>query len=230
VATNSVFEIGITQQKIYSDKSLRILFQGQANKSVGFQRNNTFTRISTVCSSDIQSIQDLISPESDCYINVGNDLVVYTKHLTLFATYTQSVIPSDPTTPRPRKSGGGGGGGAIIPKKNITSTSLNTTNITVSVPEVETPKQENQEPTKQQDKEVKQESKARKIISRITGRVSEVVSSTTTGAVSVLESPIILVILAISAFLFISWAFIRWHRNIMLTYFNTPQDPKEYKY
>lgn len=225
-ATNSVFEIGIPEQKIYSDKAIRILFQGQANKSVGFQRNNTFTRISTICSSDNQSVQNSISPESDCYINIGNDLIVYTKHLTLFATYTQTIIPTD-TTPRPRKSGGGGGGGgAVIPKKNITTNSLNATNVS-NTPIAESPKQENQQNNQEQ---TKQESKVKKLFSRITGRVSEVVSNTTTGAVSIIENPLVLVILAVSAFLFISWAFIRWHRNIMLTYFNTPQDPRDYKY
>ncbi|HVY01555.1 MAG TPA: HYR domain-containing protein [Candidatus Nanoarchaeia archaeon] len=236
---NSVFEIGIPDQKIYSDKAMRILFQGQANKSVGFQRNNTFTRISSVCSADSTQVSDSLPSESDCYINVGNDLVVWTKHLTLFATYTQTVIPID-TNPRPRKSGGGGGGGGgvIIPKKtnstNLTVASNTSINTTIVSPITENnsnnPSEDKGKPSEDKSPQTVKENKASRLLSRITGRVSAVVSSTASGAVSLFESPLLLTIIAISAFIFISWAFIRWHRNIMLTYFNTPQDPREYKY
>jgi hypothetical protein len=69
---------------------VRILFSNQSGKKVGYQRSGeSFTEITTVCQDDSQSIGDALSTDGDCKINVSSDLVVWTKHFTKFATYTQ---------------------------------------------------------------------------------------------------------------------------------------------
>ncbi|MFZ4631819.1 MAG: hypothetical protein ACOYL8_01260 [Patescibacteria group bacterium] len=62
-----------------------------------------FTEISTACGENSQTWADAnLIIDGDCKINSGSDLVIWTKHFTSFATYTQTATVT---------SGGGGGGG-----------------------------------------------------------------------------------------------------------------------
>ena len=103
----TVVEIGYGNFNITFDRAVRILIEGQVNKYIGYTKDNIFHEITTICADDNQSIGNLLPAEGDCKINVGNDLVVWTKHFTNFVTYTQTAIPSAP----PAATGGGGGGG-----------------------------------------------------------------------------------------------------------------------
>jgi hypothetical protein len=104
-ALSSAIEIGFSGAKLSFDKGVRILMPGQANTRVGYTRTGeAFTEITNICSSDNQSVGDALSVDGDCKINVGSDLVIWTKHFTKFATYTQ--------TTKSNGGGGGGGGGA----------------------------------------------------------------------------------------------------------------------
>ena len=90
VTTQSVIEVGIGDTPLTFSKAVRLLIPNQAGKLVGYQRGNTFTKITQNCSADSQISGDNLSASGDCYINVGSDLVIWTKHFTKFATYTQS--------------------------------------------------------------------------------------------------------------------------------------------
>ena len=109
---SSVIEMGFDDVKLTFDKAVRILLTGQAGRYIGYSRSGVFTQITTVCTADNQASVDaqLIGSIEDCKIDVGSDLVVWTKHFTKFATYTQTVIPS---TSVPNTGGGGGGGGGV---------------------------------------------------------------------------------------------------------------------
>lgn len=93
----TVIEVGSDSVSLTFDKPVRLLISGQVGKLVGFERNGTFTQINTVCTAD--SASTALSANGDCYINVGNDMVVWTKHFTQFVTYvrnnTYTVQPGD---------------------------------------------------------------------------------------------------------------------------------------
>ncbi len=89
----SVIEVGYGDIKLVFDKAVRLVFAGQAGKEVGYSRGGVFTEINTICSADTQSAGDALPEEGDCNISVGSDLIIWTKHFTNFATYTQAATP-----------------------------------------------------------------------------------------------------------------------------------------
>ncbi|NLU51221.1 MAG: hypothetical protein GXX09_12650, partial [Syntrophomonadaceae bacterium] len=98
---SAVIEVGFGDVPLTFDKAVRLLIPGQAGKDAGYYRGGTFTKITGVLSADTQAVGDALPPGGDGKINVGNDLVIWTKHFTSFVTYTQTDSGS---------SGGGGGG------------------------------------------------------------------------------------------------------------------------
>src|SRR5439155_10403263 len=85
---------------------------GEASWHVGYFDSVTpLTEISSVCNADTQSANDVLSSGENCKINVGSDLVVWTKHFTGFATWTSGIpapVPSQGTS----SSGAGGTAGS----------------------------------------------------------------------------------------------------------------------
>ncbi len=112
-------EMGFGNTVLTFDKAVRILMAGQAGKFVGYSRGGVFTAITTVCTDDTQATNDLLSAGGNCKIDVGSDLVVWTKHFTTFISYTQTAIPAPASAPAPSVGGGGpissGGGGFAAP-------------------------------------------------------------------------------------------------------------------
>jgi len=90
----SAISIGAGETSLTFDRGVRLVFTGQANKLVGWSRNNSFTQITENCSGDSQSMGDALPDGSDCKINSddGYDLIVWTKHFTTFVTYTETPI------------------------------------------------------------------------------------------------------------------------------------------
>jgi|GEM_PF-1221367 len=97
VSVNAVIEVGADDVPLTFDRAVRILIPGQAGKDAGYSRGGVFTKITKVLSADSQAAGDALAPGGDGKINVGDDLVIWTKHFTSFVTYTQAEI------------GGGGG-------------------------------------------------------------------------------------------------------------------------
>ena len=108
-AVESVIEVGYGDIPLTFSKAVRILIPGQAGKEVGYSRGEVFTPINTVLSADNQATADSeLSDGEDGYINVGSDLVIWTKHFTKFVTYAETAIPTS------GGSGGGGGGPVTV--------------------------------------------------------------------------------------------------------------------
>jgi len=118
---SSVIEIGYSDTELTFDKAVRLLIPDAAGKYVGYSRNGVFTKITTVCSADTQVAGDVLSAGGNCKRDVGSDLVIWTKHFTKFASYTQTVIQG---------GGGGGGGGGGAP---AAPTSVSASNTSLSV-------------------------------------------------------------------------------------------------
>lgn len=100
--TQSVIEVGAAEMALTFDKAVRLLIPNQAGKLIGFQTGSVFTKITNNCSIDAQAAADSLPAGGDCYISVGNDLVIWTKHFTKFVTYTQTQTSAS----HPSSSGG----------------------------------------------------------------------------------------------------------------------------
>jgi hypothetical protein len=114
----TVIEVGAGNINLTFDKAARILMPGQAGKLVGFVRNGNFTQIANVCSADTQASGDALVAGGDCYISVGADMVVWTKHFTTFVTYSQTANPT---------SGGSSSSSSSTSSSSKTSTATPTT-------------------------------------------------------------------------------------------------------
>jgi hypothetical protein len=102
---NSVIEIGSPSVTLTFNKAVRLLVPSQAGKSAGYVRSGLFHAITTTLGADNQKAADALPVGGEAKIDVGSDLVIWTKHFTQFVSYT-AVTP----TPTPVPAGGGGGG------------------------------------------------------------------------------------------------------------------------
>ncbi len=105
---SSAIELGFSGAKLSFDKAVKITMPGEAGKRAGYSRTgDPFVEITNVCSDNTQAVGDALAADSDCKIDVNGDLIIWTKHFTKFATYTQTPTPVVPRS-------GGGGGGSIV--------------------------------------------------------------------------------------------------------------------
>ncbi|ABI68386.1 chitobiase/beta-hexosaminidase C-terminal domain-containing protein [Syntrophomonas wolfei] len=89
-----VIVLGLEDEQISFSQAVRILIPGQAQQQVGYIRNGVFTPITRILSADRQDVADSEIPaDGDGKIDVGSDLVVWTKHFTEFVTYTPISNP-----------------------------------------------------------------------------------------------------------------------------------------
>jgi hypothetical protein len=150
VATNSVMQpatppnmqlsvaraiqIGDPTLSIALSAPARIVFAGAANWQVGYSRSSGFTPISAMCSSDNQAAvtsQFGAAASSDCYLNVGSDLVVWTNHFTSFVVYSLSPYVA-PAVPAPVPGAGGGIVAGLIDSSHIASIGLSSASSSTS--------------------------------------------------------------------------------------------------
>jgi hypothetical protein len=105
ITPSKSIEIGFGSTTLTFDKAVRMSFIGDAGKRVGYFNSVTpFTEITTICSADTQAANDGLPAGGNCKINVGSNLVIWTKHFTGFASFGSSSSGS---------GGGGSGGGAV---------------------------------------------------------------------------------------------------------------------
>lgn len=134
---STAIEVGLTDSKLTFSKSVKLLLPNQAGKRVGYTRTGSvFTEITNVCISlnDQTAIDnDLTGLKEECKIDSGLDMVIWTKHFTTFASYTQTPVVVAVSS----SGGGGGGGGSVnsyIPPVVIATTSavvVSTTNSSI---------------------------------------------------------------------------------------------------
>lgn len=118
---STVIEIGFGDVPLILSKAVRILIPGQAGKEVGYSRGATFTKITRVMTADTQAAGDALPDGEEGKINVGTDLVVWTKHFTKFVSYTQTA------------SGGVGGPGGAPASNKVEKTIQAGTATTASI-------------------------------------------------------------------------------------------------
>jgi len=106
-------EVGYGDTHITFSDPVKLTFAGQAGSSIGWSQNGVFHSITNTCGS---ATSPTLDADSECKIDSGSDLIVWTKHFTTFTTYTQSAtpIPPAPQIGGSRRSSGGGGTGGFI--------------------------------------------------------------------------------------------------------------------
>ncbi|HKC78899.1 MAG TPA: hypothetical protein VKB83_02260, partial [Nitrosopumilaceae archaeon] len=114
--TNTVtksIEVGSGSTTLTFNKAVRIVFVGNAGQHVGYYNSVTpFTEITTTCNDNTQSTNDGLPAGGNCKINIGSDLVVWTKHFTGFATWTSSTSSTSSSSSSSATGGLGGAAGA----------------------------------------------------------------------------------------------------------------------
>ncbi len=110
---SDVIEIGAGNIGLQFDKGIRLVFSDKAGRAAGFSHGGAFTVIDLTCASDSQATGNALPAGEDCKINVGDDLIIWTKHFSSFVLYTPSPPPvqkssgSGWTPPLPTEPTGG---------------------------------------------------------------------------------------------------------------------------
>ena len=95
-STSLVVEVGSVSETLSLSKPARIVLPNQAGKLSGFASpGHFFTQIDLTCDADSEAAvvaQLAVRPRAECSIDVGNDLVIWTKHFTSFITYTEIPV------------------------------------------------------------------------------------------------------------------------------------------
>ena len=110
LAVSQVIELGFAGSSLTFNRAVRLLFPLEAGKLVGYSTaGGTVTPIGTACTADDQATIDAQLSSGECKISSGSDLVVWTKHFTTFATYTQTIVQYSPGA-----IGNNNGGGSLV--------------------------------------------------------------------------------------------------------------------
>ncbi|MFA5797615.1 MAG: PGF-pre-PGF domain-containing protein [Candidatus Woesearchaeota archaeon] len=93
-------------------QAVKIVLTGQHDKKAGFVNSGgtTLTEITTECTSATNS--STIIGNGECYFDDGDDLLIWTKHLTVFGSFTEDTVSGS--------SGGGLSSGYIAPDPSQT--------------------------------------------------------------------------------------------------------------
>jgi hypothetical protein len=119
-SVTSAFTVGSSVSDLTFDKAVKLTFAGQAGKLVGWYNHagafNTITADCAATGGNDQAAQTTqLGAGASCKMDVGSDLVVWTKHFSTFVTYTQTPVSPPPSGGSVSIGVGGGGGGGYSP-------------------------------------------------------------------------------------------------------------------
>ncbi|MFD0676265.1 MULTISPECIES: S-layer homology domain-containing protein [unclassified Paenibacillus] len=113
---SAVIEVGVPELTLTFDKAVRLSIPNQAGKLAGFVRDGVIAPITNTLTADTQEEADSkLSAGGEAKIDVGNDLVIWTKHFTKFVSYTES---------QPTSSSGSHRGGASAANTDMISAAV----------------------------------------------------------------------------------------------------------
>jgi len=126
------FEVGDPESKLTFENAVRIELLGEAGNKAGYiSGDSSFVEITDVCQEDsLPSANDNLGENGSCKIDVGKDLIIWTKHFSKFATFEDKA--------RKVSSGGGGSYRSKVDDNDIENSSEQ---LLTPTPEPTTPKQ-----------------------------------------------------------------------------------------
>ena len=86
-----VIEVGDQNVSLTFTKAVRLILYGQAGMRIARVHGGVYTEITTVGTADTQVAGDALNADQSFKINVGPDLVIWTKGFSQFITFTQDV-------------------------------------------------------------------------------------------------------------------------------------------
>jgi len=91
-----IIKMGFANVELNFDKAVKITIPSEAGSQIGISNYGTdFSEIITVCGENTQEFADSLPAKEECKIDVGDDLIVWTKHFTEFITYKIPTLPED---------------------------------------------------------------------------------------------------------------------------------------
>ena len=90
IKTGVIVEIGSPDFSLSFDKALRIVLYGQAGMRVARVHSNRYEEI-LLTGADNQAAGDALAPDASFKLNSGNDLVIWTKGLSKFITFSETA-------------------------------------------------------------------------------------------------------------------------------------------
>ncbi|MDE1862444.1 MAG: hypothetical protein KGI33_05990 [Thaumarchaeota archaeon] len=93
VTRDITMQIGSSSQLSFANAS-RIMFVGEAGYHAGYYTGSQVHEISNICTGDDQATANTMPVGGSCKIDVGANLVVWTKHFTGFATWHFTTPPA----------------------------------------------------------------------------------------------------------------------------------------
>jgi len=92
-------EVGSSSAKLTLSKAVELVFSGNAGKKIGFTHGGPFTEITQVCSTD--DATGIPAGATECKIDAGQDLHVWTLHFTTFVVFTEQASSGGSTNGAP---------------------------------------------------------------------------------------------------------------------------------
>lgn len=128
-----VIEVGAPGVHLELSNAARLVLPGQAGKLAGYIRDGEFHPIVNVCSADTQVAGDALPAGGDCYMTVGDDLVIWTKHFTKFVAYSVKQTSTTPVTDNTDSDEETTGGSVAVVNNNTTNDETTTSDDDASV-------------------------------------------------------------------------------------------------
>ncbi len=97
-SVNVVIEVGFTQGQLNFTKAAKLTIPGMAEKKAGYTDSGDVFHAIPACTAAQIADPDTLDEGKDCYTGLGADMLIWTRHFTKFAAYTET------------SSDGGGGG------------------------------------------------------------------------------------------------------------------------
>ncbi|GIP34479.1 leucine-rich repeat domain-containing protein [Paenibacillus sp. J2TS4] len=105
---HAIIEVGFDDLDLYFDQPVRLVIPGQGGRKAGYLKRGEFKPIERVLSADhLDAAIQEIPEDEEAKIDVGKDLIIWTKHFTTFIAYEDKR--KDP--PSGSNSGSGSGPG-----------------------------------------------------------------------------------------------------------------------
>jgi hypothetical protein len=103
---NLAVEIGHPVAPLDITRGTRVFISGQAGHHLGYMSSGVFTEVVNTCANDSQVTGDALAAGTDCKIENGSDLVIWTKHFSSFITYDLVLASANTPSSNPPDANG----------------------------------------------------------------------------------------------------------------------------
>ncbi len=92
VTINSAFSVGSDTQTITFDKAVRLKITQETAQKAGYFDGVELHGL-PLCFDDSEATGNALAPDGACYLKMGSDMIIWTKHFSDFVTYNEGFEP-----------------------------------------------------------------------------------------------------------------------------------------